>query len=308
MRGGEVGRAAIWRNQLSECYFQKALHRLRPKKGYDVRLMLALLEYRASTGGFANYVTQTSIAHLPRDKFIQMPIPLPSLSEQWRLGDLFDDLNGCIDTLQRLVVKKQAVKQGLMQQLLTGRMRFPGFTAPWRTTNLGSVVTLQRGFDLPSRLRRRGAVPIVSSSGASGWHDRVMVKAPGVVTGRYGTIGEVFFQSVDFWPLNTTLWVSDFHGNDERFIFYMLHRVDFATHSGKSGVPGVNRNDLHANPVTLPVSIDEQRAIADALSTVDHQVENLERMIAKKEALKKGAMQELLTGRSRLPVQGESDV
>ena len=65
--GGEVGRAAIWQDQLPECYFQKAIHRLRPTRGYNVRLMLAVLEYWASTGAFNNYVTQTSIAHLPRE-------------------------------------------------------------------------------------------------------------------------------------------------------------------------------------------------------------------------------------------------
>ncbi|MGW9598840.1 restriction endonuclease subunit S [Streptomyces albidoflavus] len=170
----------------------------------------------------------------------------------------------------------------------------------WRTTNLGSVVTLQRGFDLPSRLRNRGTVPIVSSSGTSGWHDRAMVKAPGVVTGRYGTIGEVFFERADFWPLNTTLWVSDFHANDERFVYYLLQRLDFAAHSGKSGVPGVNRNDLHAELVSLPMSVDEQRAIADALSDCDALIDQLNRVIAKKQALKQGLMQELLTGSIRL--------
>ena len=171
----------------------------------------------------------------------------------------------------------------------------------WRTENLGSVATLQRGFDLPSRLRRRGTVPIISSSGTSGWHDRPMVTAPGVVTGRYGTIGEVFFETVDFWPLNTTLWVSDFHGNDERFVFYLLQRVDFAAHSGKSGVPGVNRNDLHRESVALPVSVEEQRAIARALGDCDALITELERMIAKKQAIKQGLVQQLLTGRTRLP-------
>lgn len=129
----------------------------------------------------------------------------------------------------------------------------------WQETNLGSVATLQRGFDLPTRLRRRGPVPIVSSSGVSGWHDRAMVKGPGVVTGRYGTVGEVFYEDIDFWPLNTTLWVSNFHGNDERFVYYLLRRVNFATHSGKSGVPGVNRNDLHTETVSVPDSVAEQR-------------------------------------------------
>jgi type I restriction enzyme S subunit len=171
----------------------------------------------------------------------------------------------------------------------------------WQTTSLGSVATLQRGFDMPTRLRKRGTIPIVSSSGVSGRHDRAMVKAPGVVTGRYGTIGEVFYQDRDFWPLNTTLWVSNFHGNDERFIYYLLQRVDFETHSGKSGVPGVNRNDLHMEVVNVPRSKDEQRAIAEALSDVDDLVAGVERKIAKKQAIKQGVVQQLLTGRTRMP-------
>lgn len=171
----------------------------------------------------------------------------------------------------------------------------------WREAELGDVATLQRGFDLPARLRRSGQVPIVSSSGVSGWHDRVMVKAPGVVTGRYGTIGEVFFEDTDFWPLNTTLWVSDFHGNDERFIYYMLNRVDYATHSGKSGVPGVNRNDLHRETVQIPDSPAEQQTIARALTNADDLITTLERLIIKKQAIKQGMMQQLLTGRTRLP-------
>jgi type I restriction enzyme, S subunit len=173
-------------------------------------------------------------------------------------------------------------------------------SAPWRTADLGDVATLQRGFDLPSRLRRPGSVPIVSSSGVSGWHNRAMVKAPGVVTGRYGTIGDVFFASQDFWPLNTTLWVSNFHGNDERFVYYVLQRVDFASHSGKSGVPGVNRNDVHKEVVNVPVAIVEQRAVASALTECDEMIASLERVIEKKRAIKQGLMQQLLYPRTRL--------
>lgn len=171
----------------------------------------------------------------------------------------------------------------------------------WTNMPLGSVATLQRGFDLPKRLRRPGNVPVVSSSGVSGWHDQSQVSGPGVITGRYGTIGEVFFQEGDFWPLNTTLWVSNFHGNDERFVYYLLQRVDFHTHSGKSGVPGVNRNDLHAEVVGLPASTDEQETIATALDDADRLVASLERTILKKQAIQQGMIQELLTGKTRLP-------
>ena len=142
----------------------------------------------------------------------------------------------------------------------------------WFSVLLGEVVTLQRGFDLPSQKRRTGKVPIVSSSGISDYHSEVGVKGPGVVTGRYGTIGKVFFIQEDYWPLNTTLWVKDFHGNDPKFFAYLLRTIDFNSCSDKSGVPGVNRNDLHRIPVLLPPLL-EQRAIAHVLGTLDHLIE-----------------------------------
>ncbi|MEO8035785.1 MAG: restriction endonuclease subunit S [Acidobacteriota bacterium] len=174
-------------------------------------------------------------------------------------------------------------------------------SAPWTKETLGNIATLQRGFDLPSRLRRRGTVPIVTSSGIEGTHCDAKVKGPGVVTGRYGTIGEVFFVACDFWPLNTTLYVRDFHGNDPVFLSYLLRTIDFHSHSGKTGVPGVNRNDLHEIVLSLPPIKAEQEAIAAALSDADALINSLEQLLAKKRQIKQGAMQELLTGRKRLP-------
>ena len=112
----------------------------------------------------------------------------------------------------------------------------------WEVKRLGDIATLQRGYDLPYRFRKPGPFPIVTSSGIEDAHDEARVKGPGVVTGRYGTIGKVFWVQGDFWPLNTTLYVRNFHGNDRLFISYLLCTIDFHTHSGKSGVPGVNRN------------------------------------------------------------------
>ena len=171
----------------------------------------------------------------------------------------------------------------------------------WQTVPLGNVVTLQRGFDLAHRVRQSGYIPVVSSAGVTDCHNAAMVDPPGVVTGRYGTIGNVFLIAEPFWPLNTTLYVRDFHGNDPRFIYYHLQRFDFANFSGKSGVPGVNRNELHIEIVTLPSDIIEQRAIATALSDVDALLDALDRLIAKKRDLKQAAMQQLLTGQTRLP-------
>ena len=99
-----------------------------------------------------------------------------------------------------------------------------------------------------------------------------MVKAPGVVTGRYGTIGQVFFVDQDFWPLNTALYVRDFKSNDPKFISYLLKTLDFHAYSDKGAVPGVNRNHLHEALVRVP-PLAEQRAIAHVLGTLDDKIE-----------------------------------
>lgn len=151
-------------------------------------------------------------------------------------------------------------------------------TGGWETKPLGDVVTLQRGYDLPSQERQPGTVPIVSSSGVSGLHSEAKTKAPGVVTGRYGTIGEVHYVQEDFWPLNTTLFVKDFKGNNERFIYYLLTSLDFTIFSDKSSVPGVNRNHLHEMLVQVPNKVEEQRRIAHVLGTLDDKIELNRRM------------------------------
>ena len=79
---------------------------------------------------------------------------------------------------------------------------------------LGDAITLKRGYDLPHQMRQEGDIPIVSSAGITGTHAECKVRGPGVVTGRYGTLGEIHYVASDFWPLNTTLYVQDFKGND----------------------------------------------------------------------------------------------
>jgi type I restriction enzyme S subunit len=171
----------------------------------------------------------------------------------------------------------------------------------WKAHNLGSVIQLQRGFDLPHRMRRAGNIPIISSSGHTDTHNKALVSAPGVVTGRYGTIGEVFYVEQDFWPLNTTLYVKDFKGNNPLYISYLLKTIDFASHSGKSGVPGVNRNDLHELFVAMPSSTSEQQAIAQILGAVDALLTEQRALLAKKRDLKYATQTALLTRAQRLP-------
>jgi type I restriction enzyme S subunit len=147
------------------------------------------------------------------------------------------------------------------------------------------MIELKRGYDLPQQERSPGKVPLVSSSGVTDYHSVAMVKGPGVVTGRYGTLGQVFYITEDFWPLNTTLYVRDFKGNDPRFISYFLRSVDFLAYSDKAAVPGLNRNHLHLARVRFPVLVSEQRAIAHILGTLDDKIELNRRMNETLEAI-----------------------
>src|SRR6266849_902737 len=134
----------------------------------------------------------------------------------------------------------------------------------WRKTTLGEVIELKRGYDLPQQHRRPGRFPLVSSSGVTDHLSESKVKGPGVVTGRYGTLGQVFYVEGDFWPLNTTLYVRDFKGNDPRFISYFLRTLNLARQNTAGAVPGLNRNALHLLPVCLP-SLPIQRILAALL-------------------------------------------
>ncbi len=157
--------------------------------------------------------------------------------------------------------------------------------ARWRETILGDVIELKRGYDLPQRKRMPGSVPIVSSSGITDHHSESKVQGPGVVTGRYGTLGQVFFIPDNFWPLNTTLYVRDFKGNDPRFVSYFLQGLDFLAYSDKAAVPGLNRNHLHQAVIRIPEDVNEQRAIARILGALDDKIELNRRMNETLEAM-----------------------
>ncbi|MCB9087920.1 MAG: restriction endonuclease subunit S [Calditrichae bacterium] len=140
--GGEIGRCAIWNETLDECYYQKALHRLRPKSGYNVTFMLNVLRLLASNGFLLNFVTQTSIAHLPKEKLELVPIPLPpTKAEQQAIAEALSDADALIESLEQLLAKKRLLKQGAMQELLTGKRRLPGFEVKrgYRQSEVGVV-------------------------------------------------------------------------------------------------------------------------------------------------------------------------
>jgi type I restriction enzyme S subunit len=171
----------------------------------------------------------------------------------------------------------------------------------WDCVKLGKFISLQRGYDLTWRERQQGDVPVMGSAGQNGVHNVAIAKGPGLVIGRSGaSFGQVHFCARDFWPHNTALYVTDFRGNYPLFVFYYLKSIDFSRHNSGGAQQSLNRNFIFPIVIGVP-RLREQRVIAEALSDVDALLGGLDRLIAKKRDLKQAAMQQLLSGQTRLP-------
>ncbi len=178
----------------------------------------------------------------------------------------------------------------------------------WRDCSLGDVLTLQRGFDLPIQERTGGTVPVIASTGPVGWHNKAQVAGPGVVIGRSGSIGGGQFIRDDFWPLNTTLWVSDFKGNDRRFCYFLLRSIDFSQFNVGSGVPTLNRNHVHPLDVRVPDKAQQER-IGELLGSLDDKIQLNRQMNETLEAMAQAIFRDWFVYFSpvRRKMEGETD-
>ncbi|MFD3166339.1 restriction endonuclease subunit S [Herpetosiphon sp. NSE202] len=139
--------------------------------------------------------------------------------------------------------------------------------------DLGDIVTFQRGFDITKAEQVPGAIPIISSSGITSFHNESKVTAPGIIIGRKGTLGTVHYTNDNYWPHDTTLWVKDFKGNFPKFIYYFLKTLHLENFDTGSSNPTLNRNHIHKIRVYFPKSIEIQRKIAAMLAAYDELIE-----------------------------------
>lgn len=143
----------------------------------------------------------------------------------------------------------------------------------WQKLKFGEVATLHRGYDLPIEKMTNGKYPVIFSNGKIEYHNQYKIKGPGVITGRSGSLGNTFYIEKDYWPHNTTLYVSDFHENNPKFIYYLLKTLDFSSLNAGSGVPTLNRNHVHEIPLKMPIDHEIQKKIASLLSAFDDKIE-----------------------------------
>lgn len=164
----------------------------------------------------------------------------------------------------------------------------------WASAALGNVCALEYGKSLPATERRPGPFPVFGSNGVVGAHNRPLVSGPGIVVGRKGSIGEVEWSDSDFWPIDTTYWVSRRANADLRWLFHLLKWINLGTLNTATGIPGLNREDAYALTFGLP-PLGEQKKIAAILSSVDEAIEATQAVVDQLQIVKNAMMAELLT-------------
>ena len=314
--GGDVGRAAIWNAPMDECYYQKALHRLRPIRGFQPRLLVDILRQWSERGVLANYVTQTSIAHLPREKFLEVPIPRPHPAEQRAIAAALGDVDALLAGLDQLIAKKRDLKQAAMQQLLTGQTRLPGFKGEWDEVEFGVIAAIRnakviassmpagtRCVELESIDQGTGRLLVINE--ASGLGSKYSFKKGDVLFGRLRAYLRKYWLATFDGVCSTEIW--PLIARDGRllgdFLFLLVQTSEFMSAAGVSYGTHMPRSDwcvLEKLRVRLPPS-PEQAAIAAVLFDMDAELAALEARRCKTLDIKQAMMQELLTGKTRLP-------
>ena len=172
-------------------------------------------------------------------------------------------------------------------------LRFPEFQGEWEGKTIGDIAPLQRGFDLPTGQINNGKFPVVYSNGIMNYHSSYKCAAPGLITGRSGTIGKfTYIEDGYYWPHNTSLWVTDFYDNNPKFIYYLYQTIRIEQYSTGSGVPTLNRNNVHRHQTFIP-KLEEQNKIATFLSLLDERIATQNKIIDKLQSLIKGIRNKL---------------
>lgn len=322
--GGEVGRSAIWRDELPECYYQKALHRLRSINGFDPYLMMCFFQLWSDSGCLDNFVTKTSIAHLPKEKLVIVPLPVPPKPEQRAIAATLSDVDSLIAALNALIAKKRAIKQAAMQQLLTGKTRLPGFAGEWALKPLGEVAEIVSGGTPKTGVPEYwgGGIPwctptditgtkgkylfgterTISRAGLHASSARLLPKGTLLLCSR-ATIGELRIATGPVCTNQGFKSLMPLPGYDGEFLYYLMStkKPEMLEKAIGSTFLEISKRDIASLDLSMP-SLPEQQAIARVLSDMDAEIEALEARVAKTRDIKQGMMQQLLTGRIRLPV------
>ncbi|KJS02209.1 MAG: hypothetical protein VR65_06040 [Desulfobulbaceae bacterium BRH_c16a] len=228
----------------------------------DKRFLYFLFNTHSVRGQISGSASGTKVRHTSPERIYQVRVSVPEVKVQEKIADILSNYNDLIENNQRRMALLEDTARQVYQEWFV-RLRFPGrehtrivdcIPEGWQRKPLESALVLQRGFDLPSQSRVKGTIPIFASTGVNGYHNVAKVQAPGVVTGRSGSLGKVHYVNENFWPLNTTLWVKEFRSVSPLFAFFLLSSLRLDQYNGGVSVPTLDRKVVHKMEVIVPTA------------------------------------------------------
>lgn len=282
--GGEPGRCAIWKEQIPNMKIQKALHRVRVHDCLDYRYLFYWFLLAGKTGELDQYFTGATIKHMPGQKLKEVVIDKPPLEIQHRIADILSAYDDLIENNQKQIKLLEEATQRLYKEWFVD-LHFPGYENTkivdgvpegWSRTNINEILTFHRGYDLTKNEMKAGRYPVVGSTTVIGYHNEFKIKGPGIVTGRSGSLGKYQFIWDNFWPHNTSLYISDYKDHNIFFVYSLLQTVDFASLNNGGAIPTLNRNVLSNIEVIEPTD-ELQEMFAKIAEAQYRKIRNLEK-------------------------------
>ncbi|MFM9379117.1 restriction endonuclease subunit S [Gordonia sp. VNK21] len=291
------------------------MYPLTPRPGVDSSFILHSLLSRDFTNFVVSVSARSGIPKVNREELAEYRLRVPSEAEQRAIGQELDAVDDLIATLERLIAKKQAIKQGMMQQLLTGRTRLPGFDAAWHSAKLGSITTVTMGQSPAGYTYNSDGRGLPLIQGKADIRDRVTFdriwtteptktcKEGDVLLTVRAPVGYTAIVSKPSCLGRGVCAIST--PRDNSFLFQALVYAESAWSLYEQGstFTAVNSNEVRSFAIQWPSDASERAAIAAALDDADSVLRTLQDRLTKARTVKTGMMQQLLTGRMRLPVE-----
>ena len=202
----------------------------------------------------------TAQDNLSWEKLSTIKFCIPEYKEQCRIADILSAYDDLIENNQKQIKLLEEAAQRLYKEWFVD-LRFPGHENTkivddvpegWSRTNINEILTFHRGYDLTKNEMKAGRYPVVGSTTVIGYHNEFKIKGPGIVTGRSGSLGKYQFIWDNFWPHNTSLYISDYKDHNIFFVYSLLQTVDFASLNNGGAIPTLNRNVLSNIEVIEP--------------------------------------------------------
>ena len=239
------------------------------------------------------------------DVFRTITVVLPPLSEQRAIAEALSDVDGLLNALEALIAKKRAIKQAVMQQLLTGKTRLPGFSGAWEAKRLGEVAHIKTGSKNNEDKNENGQYPFFVRSAVVERINSYCFDGEAILIPGEGGIGSIFHYINGRFDCHQRVYMINRFATDicGKLVYYIMV-FQFGSHAMqntvKATVDSLRLPTFKNFSFSIPTDIAEQHAIASVLSDMDSEIAALEQRRDKTRAIKQGMVQQLLTGRVRL--------